>query len=470
MPRITIIGAGYVGLVSAGCFADMGHRVTCVEVDQDKVATLRRGLLPIQEPGLSELWEKHLALGDLAVTADYAQGLEAADFVFVCVGSPSLADGSADIRQVMEAARGIAASIQGRPVVVIKSTVPVGTAARVSQFLNRGRSAQERVPVVSNPEFLSEGRAVQDFLQPDRVIVGAEESQAAEAVASLYRPLDPPFLFCDNATAEMIKYASNAFLATKISFINEIAALCEPLGVDVKRVAQGMGMDQRIGAQFLGAGLGWGGSCLPKDTRALVAMAREHHIAMPLISSVIQVNSSQPHRVVWKLKSLLGPLHGCTVALWGLTFKPDCDDLRESPALNLAQLLTGEGCVVRAYDPAINLKARKPQMEGLEHAGDPYEAVRGAQALVLATAWKEFLSLDMVRVSEEMQGRVVIDARNALDGERLRQLGFIYVGIGRDSVPFKPFDSQQPQGLAYCDGAQDLSSLAAGNKPRQVTP
>ena len=427
MSHIAVIGAGYVGLVTASCFAEMGHSVACVEVNGARVAALRRGQLPIEEPGLQELWTRHLETGALSITEGYAEALEGRDFVFLCVGTPSLPDGRVNLEYVMMAARSIGAHAHGAPTVVIKSTVPVGTAAMVAAMVNARRRPSQRLPVVSNPEFLREGEAVRDFLQPDRVIA------AAEAVASLYRPLNCPLLFCDNATAEMIKYASNAFLATKISFVNELAGLCERVGVDVQRVAQGMGMDHRIGPHFLGAGLGWGGSCLPKDTGALLAMGRGLQVPLPLLSAVVQVNAHQPRAVVHKLAWLLGSLEGRTVGVWGLTFKANTDDLRESPALVLLDLLRREGCQVRAYDPVVCRRAQQP-VAGVAYARDPYDAVRGAHAVVLATAWPEFLSLDMARVRQEMAGDVVLDARNALDPVRLRRLGFTYVGIGRNGV------------------------------------
>ena len=433
MAHVTIIGAGYVGLVTAVCFAEEGHRVTCVEAAEERVSALRQGALPIQEPRLDELWNRHLSSGSLEITGDYGEGLRGSDFVFICVGSPSLPDGRADLGEVLAAARGIAFFAEGSPIAVLKSTVPVGTAARVAEVLNAERSNGEWIRVVSNPEFLREGEAVDDFMHPDRLILGASDQEAAAAVASLYRSVACPVLVCDNATAEMVKYASNAFLATKISFINEIVSLCEPMGVDVRRVAQGMGMDHRIGPHLLEAGLGWGGSCLPKDTKALVAMAEDARLTAPLLSGVMAVNSGLPRQATDRLKALLGRLAHRTVTVWGLTFKPGTDDLRESPSLALLELLVSEECDVRAYDPMVSRDGPTP-VSGVTYCGDPYEASRGADAIVLATAWKEFLSLDMSRVLEGMKGRVFFDGRNAFADQNLCELGFLYLGIGRDGV------------------------------------
>ncbi|MFQ5876042.1 MAG: UDP-glucose dehydrogenase family protein, partial [Dehalococcoidia bacterium] len=375
MSHVSVIGAGYVGLVTAACLAEQGHQVHCVEAVDQRVNALRQGELPIDEPGLQELWNKHLPSPALEVTGDYSEGLRGCDFVLICVGSPSLLNGGADLSQVLAAAHGIASSAQGRPVVVLKSTVPVGTAAMVDEIINARLSPDQRIEVVSNPEFLSEGNAIKDFRNPGRVIVGARDHSAAEKVASMYGPLECPILYCDNPTAEMIKYASNAFLATKISFINEVANLCERLGVDIDHVAHGIGMDHRIGPDFLGAGLGWGGSCLPKDTKALAAMARGVSVPTPVLSGAISVNAQQPMRVVDRLRTSLTRLEDSTVAVWGLTFKPDTDDLRESPALKLLQILVSEGCTVKAYDPVVSRRGLMP-VDGVIYCSDPHAASR----------------------------------------------------------------------------------------------
>ena len=433
MARVSVIGAGYVGLVTAACFGEKGHQVTCVDIVAERVEALRRGQVPIQEPGLAELWNKHLESGALEVTDSHSLGMRDCDFIFICVGSPSLPDGSTDLAQVVSAARSVADHVSGNPILVVKSTIPLGTANRLAKIVNADRSSPSLIHVVSNPEFLREGEAVVDFMNPDRVILGAADRSSAEAVASLYTPLTCPVLFCDNATAEMVKYASNAFLATKISFINEIASLCEPFNVEVNDVARGMGMDHRIGADFLKAGLGWGGSCLPKDISALAAMARESRLPSPLLDSVFEVNSKIPSAVAMKLDRLLGGLQRRTVGVWGLTFKPDTDDLRESPAVMLANLLVNTGCTVKAYDPAVNRCGSEPART-VTYCANPYEAARDSDAVVLATAWQEFLSLDMARVREEMRGNLFFDARNAFDPRRLSDLGFTYLAIGRDGV------------------------------------
>ncbi len=431
MANISIIGAGYVGLVTAACFAEEGHRVRCVEAIGKKVDDLRKGILPIDEPGLDRLWNKHLRSETLMVTGDYEEGLRDCEFIFICVGSPPLPDGRPDLSQVMTAARGIASHVRGNPIVVLKSTVPVGTASTVSDIFGTNGSAAPRIPTVSNPEFLREGMAVQDFRTPDRVILGAQDQAAARAVALIYEPWGCPILYCDNATAEMIKYTANAFLATKISFINEVANLCDGLGVDVDQVARGIGMDHRIGPHFLGAGLGWGGSCLPKDTRAMAAMGQDAHVPTPVLSGAIQVNDDQPDRLIAKLNASLRGLEGRTIAVLGLTFKSDTDDLRESPALRMVELLIYEGCTVRAHDPAVSRRGLTP-VSGVIYCDDPYEACQNSDAVVLATTWKSLLSLDMRRVCDEMRGRLFLDARNALDPEYIRSCGLTYVGVGRN--------------------------------------
>lgn len=433
MARVSVIGAGYVGLVTAACFGEKGHQVTCVDIVAERVEALRRGEVPIQEPGLAELWDKHLESGALEVTDSHSLGMRDCDFIFICVGTPSMQDGSTDLAQVVSAARSVADHARGNPIVVVKSTVPPGTADRLAKIVNADRSSPNLIHVVSNPEFLREGEAVADFMNPDRVILGAADRSSAEAVGALYARLTCPVVFCDNATAEMVKYASNAFLATKISFINEIASLCEPFNVEVNDVARGMGMDHRIGAHFLKAGLGWGGSCLPKDISALAAMARESRVPSPLLDSVFEVNSKIPSAVATKLDRLLGGLERRTVGVWGLTFKPGTDDLRESPAVMLADLLVNAGCAVKAYDPAVNQSGSEP-VRAVNYCANPYEAAQDSDAVILATAWEEFLSVDMARVREEMRGNVFFDARNAFDPRHLRDLGFAYLAIGRDGI------------------------------------
>ncbi|HEY8491269.1 MAG TPA: UDP-glucose/GDP-mannose dehydrogenase family protein [Dehalococcoidia bacterium] len=460
MSNICVVGAGYVGLVTAGCFARLGHQVTCVDVNPQRVEDVNRDRLPVREPHLDALWRRSRRQGRLRATTDYARAVPGAAFIFVCVDTPAGGDGRADLRRVVEAAGSIAAHLPAgaAPVVALKSTVPVGTAELVRDVLAACRPAGPVPPVVSNPEFLREGHAVSDFLRPARVVVGAADEAAARAVAALYEPLRRPVLFCDNRTAELIKYASNAFLATKVSFINEIAELCESYGVDVTDVARAIGMDARIGGAYLDAGLGWGGSCLPKDLAALVAMAGAREVASPLLSAVVEVNRRQPQRVVQRLRDLLGSLDGRTVAVWGLTFKPDCNDLRGSQALALIRLLEEQGCRVRAYDPA-GMPAAAPLLPGVALAPDAYEAAAGADAVVLATAWAEFRSLDFVRVAGLVRRPLLIDGRNCLPVEAVLGAGFTYIGMGRHAEPVRPVEVGVPPEL------RELAFPAAPSRP-----
>jgi len=432
LSRICVVGAGYVGLVSAACLAKLGHYVTCVEIDADKVRSIKQGRVPINEPNLKPLWEHHQRLGQLSITTDYVEALAGAEFVFLCVGTPPNEDGSADLSHVLAAARSIAGGLldDARPVVVLKSTVPVGTADRLRAFFSE-RLLPDGLTVVSNPEFLREGLGITDFLQPDRIIVGAEEPEAAGAVAGLFGDIPAPLIVTDSRTAELTKYASNAFLATKVSFINQLAELSEACGVDVTAVSEALGLDPRIGGAYLQAGLGWGGSCLPKDLAALVHTADRTGVANELLVAVQEVNRRQPELLLDKLSELLGPLDGLSVALWGLTFKPNCDDLRESPALRLVRVLQSEDCEVRAYDPAVNEAA---ELSGVAICGDPYTSAIGADVVILATAWDEFRSLDFRRVRGLMRGDVLVDARNALDPSSITEAGLTYIGIGRPTV------------------------------------
>ena len=435
MKNICVIGAGYVGLVAGACFAKLGHRVACLETDGRKVAAIGRNQLPIAEPGLSELWTRFQREGRLRITADYADALLGCEFIFVAVGTPSRQDGSVDLRQVFDATRGIGRVLRrngtDRPIVVMRSTVPVGTADMVAQMLGEQIAGGPAPPVVSNPEFLREGRAMSDFMSPARVVVGSRVRRAADAVAALYEPLGRPIVLCDTRTAEMIKYAANVFLATKISFINEIAALAERLDVDIVEVARAIGMDQRIGPSYLGAGIGWGGSCLPKDLKALLWGGAGLGQRTPLLSAVQEVNEGQPALVVSKLEALLGGLSTRTVAVWGLTFKPNCDDVRDSPSVALIQSLLHRQCHVRAYDPVGMAAAAKMLPSSVTYCRDVYDAGRGSDAVVLATDWQEFLSVDLDRLAGLVRRRVIMDARNALPPDRVTGHGFVYMGIGR---------------------------------------
>ena len=433
MRRICVIGVGYVGLVTAACFADFGNQVTSLDIAQDKIQKLSRGEMPIYEPGLEELVQRNAAAGRLAFTTDYAQAVPGAEFIFIAVGTPSGVDGEADLQYIRLATQDLARTLTGYAILVNRSTVPVGTGDSTAETLMRyGKQRGQDFAVVSNPEFTREGAAIWDFLHPDRVVLGSLDRRAAEAVAELYQPVGARVMITDLRTAEMIKYASNSFLALRISFINEIASICEQLGADVKQVAQGMGLDQRIGPAFLEAGLGFGGSCFPKDVKALQYMAELNGLHPQLLRAVMEINRDQRRQVVVKLRALLGSLRGTTIGLLGLAFKPNTDDIREAPALELVHLLQNEGACVRAYDPVALENARRA-LPGVEVCADPYALAQDAEALILVTEWNEFKQLDLPRVAGLMRRRVFIDGRNVYEPEMMQALGFEYRGIGRGS-------------------------------------
>lgn len=433
MRNITVVGAGYVGLVTAACFAEFGHKVSLLEIDAEKLKTLEQGSLPVTEPDLPELWQRHRAAGRLLVTSDYAQGLTGSEFVFIAVGTPSARNGKPDLKWVRSAARSIAESASGPAIVVIKSTVPVGTADLVAKILARSGRHTWHFPVVSNPEFLREGLAVFDFMHPTRVVVGSSDPDAASAVTELYTPLDSPTILCDNGTAEMSKYASNVFLASRISFINEIALLCDAYGVDVKKVAEVAGMEPRCGEGYLGAGVGWGGSCLPKDVRGLIYMGKSQRVSLPLVCAVQEINQHQPHVAIAKLRRYLGPLEGKTIGILGLSFKPSSDDMREASSISIISLLQAEGCAIKAYDPLAMPRAAKLMPE-VVYCNDAYEVADGSDALMLVTDWDEFKELDMRRMASLMKQRVLIDGRNLFDPDEIVQIPMVYEGIGRRST------------------------------------
>jgi UDPglucose 6-dehydrogenase len=435
LAKIGVVGAGYVGLVTGACFADLGNEVTCIDVDAKRITTLRQGRLPIYEPGLEELVARNVAAGRLHFTDEYADGIAGAGFAFIAVGTPSGASGEADLRYCEAAAKSIAQAMTGPLIIVNKSTMPIGAGDWVTSIVKRELRQPWEFGVVSNPEFLREGVAVSDFFGPDRVVLGATDRAAAEIVAELYRPLNAPVLITDMRTAEMVKYASNAFLATKISFINEIAAICEQLGADVKDVARGMGYDGRIGASFLEAGLGYGGSCFPKDVRALEYMASIHGCHPQLLRAVMEINRDVRRNFVQKLRTALGSLDGRTIGILGLAFKPNTDDLRDAPALELIHLLQHEGAQTRAYDPAAMENARPIVGEDVYFARDPYELAAGCDAVALVTEWNEFKELDMPRLHALMRGRVLLDGRNIYDPDEMVRVGFEYFGMGRQSHP-----------------------------------
>jgi len=431
MSKLCVIGTGYVGLVTGTCFADLGSEVHCMDVDENRISRLNQGIMPIYEPGLEQLVAQNVKSGRLSFTSDIAQALDGADYAFIAVGTPSGEEGEADLQYVRNAAESIADLVNHPIVVVNKSTVPVGTGDWVAETIRRRRNGKPLdFAVVSNPEFLREGSAINDFMQPDRVILGSLDREAASKVAKLYLSLRCPIMITDLRTAEMIKYASNAFLATRISFINEIATICEELGADVSQVAEGMGLDKRIGRSFLDAGLGWGGSCFPKDVKALAHMAVIHGSNPQLLQAVMDINRNQRRRVLMRLRKALKDLDQKVIGILGISFKPNTDDIREAPALELIHLLQNEGAVVQAYDPQAMDNARA-SIERVKLVNNPYEVADGADALVLATEWNEFKQLDFERVAALMRNKVILDGRNQWDPERLRSLGFTYFGIGK---------------------------------------
>jgi UDPglucose 6-dehydrogenase len=432
--RIAMVGAGYVGLVSGACFSEFGVEVVCVDKDAGKIARLQRGEMPIYEPGLDALVDSNVKDGRLAFTSDLPGAVGGADAVFIAVGTPSRrGDGHADLTYVYDAAREIAAALDGYTVVVTKSTVPVGTGREVRHIIRQVRP-DAKFDVVANPEFLREGSAINDFMRPDRVIIGADSDRAREVMQRIYRPLyliETPILFTSPETAELIKYAANGFLAMKVSFINEIADLCERLGTDVHDVARGIGLDGRIGRKFLHPGPGYGGSCFPKDTAALVRIAQEVDAPLRLVEAVIAVNAVRKARMAEKLMAACGgSVAGKTVAVLGLTFKPNTDDMRESPSLDIVRELLEAGAAVRAFDPE-GMDEAKRLLQGVVWCAGAYEAIAGADALAIVTEWNEFRALDLVRVKSLLRDPVVVDYRNIYNPEEMAAAGFRYSCVGR---------------------------------------
>jgi UDPglucose 6-dehydrogenase len=437
MKNIAVIGVGYVGLVTGTCLADLGHRVVCLDVNEERIANLNQGILPIYEPGLEEVVRRNVTAGRLSFTTNYAEAVNgaspdvAAEFVFIAVGTPSAVDGKADLDYVRRAAESIA-EVMDHPIIVVnKSTVPVGTGDWTADIIKSKQKRPIKCNVVSNPEFLREGNALYDFMYPDRIVLGSLEREAAEKVAQLYLPLRATIMLTDLRTAEMIKYASNAFLATKISFINEIANICEALGADVKEVAAGMGYDKRIGRAFLDAGIGYGGSCFPKDVLALAHMAKERGRHPQLIQAVMDINADRRRQTVDKLRELLGgSLEGRKIGVLGLAFKPNTDDMRDAPALEVIELIEAAGGRVQAYDPVAMQVARQIR-PNLALTANAYECGAGCDAVVLMTEWNEFKQLDLRRLKNLMKSPIIVDARNVYEPEQLADLGFSYRGIGR---------------------------------------
>lgn len=430
MAKLCVIGTGYVGLVTGTCFADLGHRVTCLDIDENRIHRLKNGVMPIYEPGLKQIVDQNVEAGRLDFTTSYPEALKGSEFAFIAVGTPSSEDGEADMQYVKSAATSIAKNLDHPTIIVNKSTVPVGTGDWVAEIIHDlNGQVTPKFSVVSNPEFLREGSAVNDFMKPDRVVLGSTDLQAANKVAELYEALRTEIMITDLRTAEMIKYASNAFLATRISFINEMANICETLGADVREVARGMGLDRRIGPAFLDAGLGWGGSCFPKDVKALAHMAVTHDTHPQLLQAVMDINLNQRRHAVNKLDMALGGLQGKAIGVLGLSFKPNTDDTRYSPSLDIIKMLLTEGALVQAYDPQA-MKASKAVVPALKLCQNPYEVAQDADALLLATEWNEFKFLDFDQIKTNMRGKVILDGRNIWDGEELQRKGFLYFGMG----------------------------------------
>jgi UDPglucose 6-dehydrogenase len=432
--RVAMIGTGYVGLVSGACFADFGHEVTCVDKDKGKIAALERGEMPIYEPGLNDLVAVNARAGRLKFSTELAPAVKAADAVFIAVGTPSRrGDGHADLSFVYEAAREIARALDGFTVVITKSTVPVGTGDEVERIIRETRPDAD-VAVVSNPEFLREGAAIRDFKHPDRIVVGINDPRAREVMSEIYRPLylnRAPLMFTDRRTAELIKYAANAFLATKITFINEIADLAEKVGADVQEVARGIGLDNRIGAKFLHAGPGFGGSCFPKDTVALMKTGQDNDAPLRVVEAVVAVNDARKRAMARKVAHALGgELRGKTVAVLGLTFKPNTDDMRESPSIPLITALQDMGAKVRAYDPE-GMEQAKVMVGNVAFCQDAYDCAKGASALVIVTEWEQFRALDFDRLKGVMERPVLVDLRNIYRPEEVARAGFVYESVGR---------------------------------------
>ncbi len=478
MKNIAVIGTGYVGLVTGTCFSDLGNHVICIDIDQRKIQILRDGGLPIYEPGLEEVVRRNVTAGRLTFSHSYEDGLRHAEFVFIAVGTPSGVDGEADLQYVRMAAETIAETMDHPLIIINKSTVPVGTGDWVADIIRKHQPSPIPFSVVSCPEFLREGSALADFMSPDRVVLGSLEREAAEKVAQLHLPLRAPIVVTDLRTAEMIKYASNAFLATRISFINEISTICERLGADVKEVAAGMGYDKRIGRAFLDAGIGFGGSCFPKDVKALEYMALLNGAHPSLLRAVMEINRDQRRHVVQILRELLGSFRDRKIGLLGLAFKPNTDDMREAASLDIAHILHGEGAEVVGYDP-VAMPVAERIMPQLRLAKDPYQLAAGCDALILVTEWNEFKHLDLARLRSTMRTPVCVDGRNVYEPDVMREAGFVYRGIGRgygDQFGQAPLGAAllgaAPLGAAPANSAADGAAVQAplGAAPSGAAP
>lgn len=431
--RICMVGTGYVGLVTGTCFAEFGNDVICVDIDSTKIEKLNRGEIPIYEPGLDDMVAKNVREGRLTFTTDMKYAVENSLVIFVAVGTPQAEDGSADLRYVEAVGKDIAKYMNGYKVVVNKSTVPVGAGKWIKDIIQKNLKAQIHFSVVSNPEFLREGSAIEDFMRPNRVVIGAEDSEAMAIMKDLYSPLyliETPIVMTDLASAELTKYAANAFLAVKISYINEVANLCERVGADVHDVARGMGLDNRIGSKFLHAGPGYGGSCFPKDTRALISIGAKYDYNFRIVDAAVKINDMQRDVMVQKIKNAVGKLQDKTIAVLGLAFKPNTDDMREAPAVDIINALLAEGAKVRAYDPVAMHEAAKV-LKNITFCEETYETLEGADALIFMTEWNQFRSLDLDKIRNLLRTPIVLDLRNIYDPQRMREKGFQYFSVGR---------------------------------------
>ena len=432
--NISVIGVGYVGLVTGACFAEFGLNVTCCDKDKEKIDSLNKGEIPIYEPGLEELVRKNTKEGRLRFTTDLSECVKGSLVVFIAVGTPSKDDGSADLTYIEEAASVIAKNMDGYKVIVTKSTVPVGTGKLISKIIEENQVEKGCFDVVSNPEFLREGSALEDFMRPNRVVLGTNSPQAVAILKDLYRPLfliEAPFVITNVESAEMIKYASNAFLATKISFINEMANLCEKVGADVHVVAKGMGLDHRIGSKFLHPGPGFGGSCFPKDTLALAQVSKENGCRFELVEATIKVNKKQKALMLEKIKKGVGNVKGKKIAVWGITFKPNTSDMRDAPSLDIINGLLKQGASIKVFDPAGIEEAKKFLNDSVEYCDDMYEEMTGCDALVIITEWNQFRNPDFEKLKTSLKTPLIIDLRNIYDPEKMKKLGFQYICVGR---------------------------------------
>ena len=431
--KISCVGCGYVGLVAGTCLADMGNEVTCCDIDKSKINKLKRGVIPIYEPGLKDMFERNVKGKRLRFSSDMKDTIKKSDVIFITVGTPPGRNHEADLYAVESVAGQIGKNMKSYKLIVNKSTVPVGTAELVKKIVRKNQTEKFEFDVVSNPEFLREGEAVKDFTNPDRIVIGTDSEKAEEIMMSIYRGIaraDKPVFITDIKSAEMIKYASNAMLATRISFMNEIAQLCEKVGADVKNVAKGVGLDNRIGPRFLQAGMGYGGSCFPKDVKVLSELMKQNKVKDKLLSAVNTINEDQRKFIFQKIKKLISPLKGKSIAVWGLAFKPKTDDIREAPSIDIIRELQKSGAKIRAFDPVAKINAKKV-LKGITFCSDPYSTVKGCDALLVATEWNEFRVLDFEHVKRLLKQPNIIDGRNIYEPDEMRKAGFNYLGVGR---------------------------------------